>query len=385
MNLRPEDLESKTKRGIIRRFVQSVTATDEEIDEKETRQGPTTDLKVFVADNNGLDLGSIEETIEQFEQKPSTSKYAQNFLEEHIIEETHLHEDVSFIEITTPNYNRTDDFIFLRNGPYLWILTTERKEWTENTVEKLLKYLPHVERVYLSYQDLEEIVEGLPDAKVSGFTARYHSPYRARDATLRFHGAESGDLEDAKETFQATVSRIEYDQKNSPSTAIQGAGTNDGQLSLESVRQGSQAKAVDTIQALTEEFERRDFDNYEVENLPGYEFFESGMHPGDFTSIELYDPDRDLSNSLDEDLAHELSEIILSKNRYKFGRWEENSFFVFDKEHEEVFEIGLEPPNIVIHARETTTAMSLRSFCQSVIDEFDSTYSIRKLQADIAP
>lgn len=383
MNIDPERLKNKSKKEIIRRFVQSVTATDEEMEEKETRQGRTTDVKIFVADNNGLELGSIESAIEEFERNPATSKHAKNFLEDHIIEETTVHNDVSFIEITTPNYNRTDDFIFIGNNSYLWVITTERKEWTEKTVEKLIKYLPQVERVYLSYEDLEEIVEGLPDAQVSGFTARYHSPYRPRDATLQFYGAEEGDLEDAKDTFQATVSRIEYDQKNSPATAIQGAGTNDGQLSLESVRQGSQPKAVETIQALTEEYERRDFENYEIENAPGYEFFEDGFHPGDFTSIELHNSDRELSVEDVEDMANELIDVVLSKNKYKFGRWGEDSFFVFDKEHEEVFEIGIEPPNIAVHARETTTAMSLRSFCQLVIDEFDSTYSIRKLNTEI--
>lgn len=385
MNINPENIKGKSKKGIIRRFVQSVTATDEEMEDKETRQGRTTDVKIFVADNKGLDLGKIEATIEKYHQDPSTSKHAKNFLEEHLVEETKIHQDISFVEISTPNYSRTDDFIFIEHNSYFWVITTERKKWTERTIEKLLKYLPEVERVYLSHQDLEEIVEDLPDAQVSGFTAKYHSPYRSRDATLQFHGAESGDLEDAKDTFQATVSRIEYDQKNSPSTAIQGAGTNDGQLSLESVRQGSQSKAVDTIHALTEEFERRDFENYEIENPPGYEFFEGGFNAGDYTSIELFEPDREPTKDTDGDITTELEEIILSKNRYQFGRWGDDSFFVFDKEHEEIFEIGIETPNIVIHARETTTAMSMRNFCQLVIDEFDSTYSIRKVNAEITP
>jgi len=56
----------------------------------------------------------------------------------------------------------------------------------------------------------------LQDAYVSGFTAKYHAPYRKRDATLVFHGAEENDLDKAEEAFDATPSRIEWDQTNSP-------------------------------------------------------------------------------------------------------------------------------------------------------------------------
>lgn len=385
MTIEPDSLEGKSKKAIIRRFVKEVTATDEEIEEKETRQGPTTDIKIFVVDNKGLKLGEIERTIEEFQQDDTTSQHAKNFLSDHIIEEHHVEEDISLIEFTTPNYSRTDSFIFIDHGSYLWIITNERKKWTEKTIEKLLKYLPQIERVYLSYEDLEEIVGELHDADVSGFTARYHSPYRTRDATLMFHGAEPKDMERAKETFQATVSRIEYNQKNSPSTAIQGAGTNDGQLSLESVRQGSQDKAVETIHSLTEEYERRDFNNFEVELELGYQFFEHGFTTGDYTSIELFDPDRESDQNSIQMMAEELRDEVLSQNTYEYGEWGDDTFFVHDKEHKEVFEVGIEPPNIVVHARETTTALSLRAFCQVVIDEFDSTYSIKKTEAKVSP
>ena len=377
MEIDPTSLQGHDKEDIISVFIEHVVKTEEEVEEKETRGGKTTDLKLYLLDNQGFEFGTIETTVEHLATSDDTDRNTKNWIADHVVDEQSIDDDLSFLQISTPDAGRTDDFLVVRSNGYFWILTTERKEWCRKTVEKLIQYLPGVERLYLSSDDLEDIVEGLQDAYVSGFTAKYHAPYRKRDATLVFHGAEENDLDKGEEAFDATPSRIEWDQTNSPAAAIQGANTNDGHLSVENVREGSEAKAVNTILGLTEDYQERDRANYEVEHKPTRTIFDDGSQAIDgHTAIELTDPDRDDAPNL----AEELQEDVLSGLQYNAGMWGDDTFFVQDKEHEEVFELALEPPNIILYARENTTALSLRSFCQEILDEFDSTYSLEKKQ-----
>jgi len=381
MNISLDNLKDKDKEEIIRNLVEHVVKTEEEVERKETRGGKKTDLKLYLLDNQGFEIGQLNPTIEFLSSNDDTGKNAKSFIEDHVIDENQVSEDISLVSISTPSANRTDDFIFIQNNGYLWILTTERKKWTKKTVENLIKYLPSVERLYLSSEALEDMVEDLDDAYVSGFTAKYHSPSRTRDATLVFHGAEEDDLDKAEEAFQAKPTRIEFDQTNSPAAAIQGSQANDGELSIESVKDGSEAKAVATLMGLSEEFQTRDRETFEVEYPAERSFLENGgFSVNGFTAIELTDPDRDSAPNL----AAELQEEILSSNQYDIGHWGDDTIFVHDSEHQEIFEVGLEPPDIILYARESTSALSLRSFCQDIIDEFDSTYSIQKRQNRIA-
>jgi hypothetical protein len=100
------------------------------------------------------------------------------------------------------------------------VFTTVRREWRQKTIENLLDYLPCVERLYLTADDLETLTREVRDSRISGFTAKYHAPNRERDAALIFSGAEEGDLETAEEAFDAKPTRIEFDQTNSPDTVI---------------------------------------------------------------------------------------------------------------------------------------------------------------------
>lgn len=381
MDIDLNNLIDKDKEEIIRDLVEHVVKTDEEVEGKETRGGKTTDLKLYLLDNKGFEIGQLDPTIEFLSTSDTTDRNAKMFIADHVIDEKPVSDDISLVKISTPTANRTDDFVFIQNNGYLWILTTERKKWAKKTVENLIKYLPNVERLYLASDALEDIVEELDDAYVSGFTAKYHSPNRTRDATLVFHGAEEDDLDKAEEAFQAKPTRIEFDQTNSPAAAIQGSQANDGELSLESVKDGSEPKAVATLMGLSMEFQTRDQETYEVEYPSERTILDDGSFSvNGFTAIELTDPDRDSAPNL----AAELREGVFNSNQYEIGHWGEDTIFVHDSEHQEIFEVGLEPPNIILYACESTSALSLRSFCQDIIDEFDSTYSIKKRQNMIA-
>lgn len=380
MDLDIAALREKDKREIVRHLVEYVVATEEQFEDKETRSGERTDLNIYLADNHEFTIGELEKWVERIITHKRFSGYAKRFIREHTFSEESIGDDVSLVTISTPSKNREDEFVFIENGGYLWVLTTVHSDWRDKTIEPLLDYLPCVERLYLSSSDLEELSKSLVDSRISGFTAKYHSPHRERDATLQFSGAEDGDLADAKRVFDATATRIDFDQANSPTTAVQGANTNDGRIALRSVVEGSQPKAVETLLGLSEDYQYLDGKRFNVEHPPQREDLDVGFSVKGFTAIEITDPDRDSA----ENLREELQDRVLNSNQYRYGIKDfGRKIRVFDSDYEEFFDIALEPPNIVLYARETTTALSLRSFVRSVYNELDSTYSIRKVQNPI--
>ncbi|MDB2298116.1 hypothetical protein PM076_17970, partial [Halorubrum ezzemoulense] len=65
MYFEPENLEGKETGAILDRLIQYVTKSDEEIaEEGREKKKTTTELKVFLAENRGLEQGDIEERIE---------------------------------------------------------------------------------------------------------------------------------------------------------------------------------------------------------------------------------------------------------------------------------------------------------------------------------
>ncbi|WP_430504283.1 hypothetical protein [Haloparvum sp. PAK95] len=373
MNINPSDLQGLNTREVILELIAEVTKSGEEMDEKDTRGAKTTDLKLYIIDSKEDIQGQFAEAGLDVAEDESTKQAARDFFREIVIEEERVSENITFLGVSYPRYDRTDEVIVIDRGDALWFLSTELKDWLEDTVEKVIKYLPQLERVYLSPDDLEDSMRNIVDSEIAGFTAEYHSQHRDRDATLQFHGAETGDIRKAENTFSATPTRIEFNQRNSPATAIQGSGSNDGFFKLESVRKDSEGKAADTLLATSNEFVARDSEKFEVDADTSWKLLEPGFIVDEYTSIELHDPERDEAENLDQ----ELEEEIFSKNRYRYGRWGENTFFVYDKNHEEVFELGVESNELVLHARETTTGHSLRAFCRILLDGFDSTYSVR--------
>ena len=374
MDIKTTDLQGLDTRDVVLELITEVTKSGEEMDEKDSRGGKTTDLKLYIIDSTEDLQGNFSEAGLDVAEDENAKQAAQDFFKEIVIEEETISNHISFLGVTYPRYERTDEVVVIDRGNSLWFLTTELKEWLEDTVEKIIKYLPQLERVYLPSDDLEDSIRSIIDSEIAGFTAEYHSQHKDRDATLQFHGAEKNDLKKAEDTFSATPTRIEFNQRNSPSTAIQGSGSNDGFFKLESVRKDSEGKATDTLLKTSDEFVLRDNEKFKVEADNSWKLFEPGFVVDEFTSIELYNPERDEADNL----GHELEEEIFSKNRYRYGQWGDNTYFVFDKDHEEVFEVGVESNELVLHARETTTGLSLRAFCRTLLDGFDSTYSIRK-------
>lgn len=381
MDLDPASLEGKTTREVLHELIEYVVKSEEEMDEKTTRSGDQTDLNIYICDNEGYEIGDLDQWVTHLAESDKVSGHAGNYVANHTFNEKVADDNISLVSITTPAKGREDEFVFVTNDGYLWVLTTIHSDWREKTIESFLKYLPCVERLYLSADNLEDLTERIRDSRISGFTAKYHAPNRERDATLTFSGAEPGDLQKAEETFDAKPTRIEFDQKNSPDTAIQGANTNKGRLTMRSVRDGSEPKAVETLLGLTEGYQELDRQSFSVELPPTHDNLENGFTVDGFTAVELTDPDRDDA----EDLIAELKQNVLNGNQYRYGiRDGGRKVRVFDTEYNETFDVAVEGPNLILYARDATTALSLRSFVREVYDKLDSTYSLSKSQNPVA-
>lgn len=383
MDISPSDVEGKTTREVLHELIKYVVKSGEEMEAKATRSGDQTDLNIYLCDNQGYEIGELDEWVTHLAESDNITGHAGNYVANHTFSEEVADDDISLVTISTPAKNREDEFVFVTNDGYLWVLTTVHSDWREKTIENLLGYLPCIERLYLSSDDLEDLTERIRDSRISGFTAKYHAPNRQRDATLRFSGAEPGDLQRAEDTFDAKPTRIEFDQKNSPTTAIQGANTNEGRLTMRSVRRGSEGKAVETLIGLTDGYQRLDRRSFDVNLEPTLRPLENGFSVEGFTAVELTNPDRE--EATEEELTAELEAKVLNGNQYRYGiRDGGRKIRVFDKDHGETFDIALEPPNIILYARDTTTALSLRSFVREVYDDLDSTYSLSKAQNPVA-
>lgn len=362
--------------GALSVFIDHITRTKEEARAEEERESRKTQVKIFVAENQGFTLGELSAVVETLAEDPHLDKRIQQFISEHNFHEQLIDDRASYVEIDTPKVGRTDQFVFIDDGDYLRIITAERRKWTKKTVERLIRYIPTLERVYLSPSDLEDIVDGLEDANVSGFTAKYHSYDTEKRVSIRFHGGEERDLEKVETHFNARPTRLEIDQTNSPSEAIQSSVAQEGHFSFSWIRPGSQDKGRETFGDLSASFEDYDRENYRVEQEPTLKRQGAGFAIDGFTTLELIE---DGQSSSAADAAEVLEEKILDyKRRYKYSTWEHGKYEVFDAENNEPFEITVEKGEIALHAKEGTTAASFRDFCTLVFEEFNSTYTLEK-------
>ena len=377
MNIDNNALKDKETDEIVSVLIDHVAKSDEEVKREREEGRRTTELKVFVAENKGFDLGTLNEEIQALAKSENASKHVQNFITEHNFSEERLNKEVSYVEIHTPNYERTDQFIFLDGSEYLKVLTAERRDWTKKTVENLLKYLPGIDRLFLSSSDLREIVDDLPKTTISGFTAKYHSYHTDKRVTIQFHGGSKKELEKVEEEFGARATRLEFDQANSPSAAIHSSVDQKGYYKFTYVREGSEEKGRETLRQIFQDYEEHDRKHFEVEFTPGKIPVKSGFTIEGFTTLQLLDEEKDAEE--EKAPSEKLRDEILDrKRRYEFSEWEQGNYLVFDKDHNEPFEITVEGRDLAVHAKPATTSVTLRDFCNIILEDFNSTYGFEK-------
>lgn len=379
MNLDSHELGGKDTDDILAALIEHVVKTDEELREDIEDGTPGTELKVFVAENRGYELGTLEREIRNLSDSPNTGKYVQDFISGHSFSEELLNDEVSYVEIHTANYERTDQFIFLDDDEYLKVLTAERRNWTKKTVERLLEYLPSLDRLFLSSDDLRDIVDDLPKTTISGFTAKYYSYETDQRVTIQFHGGSKADLEKVQEEFGARPTRLEFDQANSPAVALKSSIDRNGYFKLTRVRRGSEPKGLETLEEIFTDYEQHDRQHFRVDSVPKRIPVKNGFTIEGFTTLQLLEQDSQSTETPFE----ELEEAILSKRRYEFTEWEPGNYLVFDTEHNEPFEVGVEGRDLAVYAKEATTSVTLREFCNLILREFNSSYRLEKTSKEL--
>jgi len=381
MDLDSHDLKGEKTQKIVSELIDHVVKSDEEIAvERESKRPQTTELKVFVAETQEFELGTLNREIETLSQLDGATQHAIDFIDEHNFTEESLNEEVSFVEITTPNYKRTDQFIFVSEEQYLKVITAERREWTKKTVEKLIQYLPCLNRLFLSSEDLRDIVDTLPGTTIVGFTAKYHAYHTEKNATIQFHGGTKKDLERVQEEFGAKPTRLEFEQSNSPEAVLHSSVDREGYFKYTSVLQGYEQHGRETLEQIFEEIENHDRQHFGIEFVPQKKPRGDGFSLEGFTTLRLLEE----NGNSQRELITELQEDILDrKRRYEYSEWDSGNFLVFDKETNEPFEIGIENQDIVLHAKEATSSGTFRDFCHIILDEFNSTYRMEKSSAKV--
>jgi hypothetical protein len=377
MNIDNHALKDKGTEEIVSVLIDHVSKSDEEVQHEREEGRRTTELKVFVAENHGFELGTLSQEIQKLAESENTTKHVDSFITEHNFVEERLNDEVSYVEIHTPNYERTDQFIFLDNEDYLKVLTAERRDWTKKTVENLIRYLPDLDRLFLSSEDLRDIVTGLPKTTISGFTAKYHSYHTDKRVTIQFHGGTETDLQKVEDEFGARPTRLEFDQANSPTEAIHSSVDRQGYFKFTRVREGSEQKGVETLQQIFHDYEEHDREHFEVEFTPRRIPLKSGFTIEGFTTLQLIEKEE--NDEVEKTPSEKLKEEVLErKRRYEYTEWEPGNYLVFDKEHNEPFEIGVEERDLVVYAKPGTTSVTLRDFCNLILEDFNSTYGVEK-------
>ncbi|MEZ3162312.1 hypothetical protein ABNG03_10130 [Halorubrum sp. RMP-47] len=411
MPLSEEDLGEADTEDILEDFVEYVTKTDEEIvEEGRKNKKKSTELKLYLASNNGFHPESLTGSIEELLSSEDLNEAPKSFFQEHSFSTTSVDSKSTWLEITPIKYDTTHEFLLIDDGEYLRILTVVKKGVAEDTIEKLIKYIPELNRIFLSSEDLRDIVEVNDKRDLSGFTAKYEPFFKDEYISVQVHGGSDDTLDQVQDEFAARPKRVVFSQRNSPVEAVKGTVNQDGYASIPRVREGSGDVGVDAIENIFEACEQKDKENFEVEHRP--ERLTPGDH-GFLTQLSLDESaddtqtdggaseiilDADQGSVLDgmtictleelnEDeeypsesgIAESLREDVLEyKQPYRYSVIGDNHFLVYDGNRGQSFEVVVTGQDLKIYSRNNTTKDGLRDFCEIIDEEFNSSYDFDK-------
>lgn len=406
-----QDIESESTERILEIFIEFVTKTDDQIvQEGQKKKKQSTELKLYTAASNGFKIEHLHNIIQKLVSSDSINEAPQQFFEQHTFSVERVNEEASLLVITTPKYNREDEFLLIEGGEYLKAVTVTRKSIAEDTIERLIQYIPSLDRIFLSSEDLQDIVEEYAKRDLSGFTAKYEPFFKDEYISVQVHGGSEDHLHKVKDDFDARPKRVVFSQRNSPAEAVKGTVSQDGYASIPRVREGSGDVGIETIENIIETTQQRDQENFAVPHRP------ERLTPGDryfLTQLTLDEPDdenntdggipkplrdadqgsvldglticifreelRDDDYPDDDAVAQSLENDILDyKQRYRYSSIGDNQYLVYDGDRGQSFEVIVSKKDLKIYARGNTTQEGLRDFYQIIDDEFNSSYSIDK-------
>lgn len=409
-------LDEASTDAILHRFVQYVTKTDEEIaEEGRKNRKASTELKIYIAANNGFSPENLTDHIQNVVKSEDVNKNPQEFFEKHTFSVNPINSEASHLSITSPKYDRSDDFLLIDDSDYLKVITVIRRNIAKSTIEKLIQYLPSLDRIFLSSNDLRELVDEYDKRDLSGFTAKYEPFFKDEYISVQVHGGSDKHLDKVQDDFDARPKRVVFSQRNSPAEAVKGTVSQDGYASIPRVREGSGDVGVETIENLIQATQSKDRENFEIEHRP--ERLTPGDHnfltqltideAGDSSETDggIPEPLRDADQGSvldgmtlcvfeeevqseeypdDDAVANILKDDILDhKQRYRFASIGENHFIVYDGERGQSFEVAISDKNLKVYSRNNTTREGLRDFYEIIDGEFNSSYGINKVSKKV--
>lgn len=411
MIINPEKYRGSDTEDIVDEFVEFVTKTDEEVaKEGQTKKKQSTELKIYLADNLGLSPENLVERILELVESGDLNENPREFFEEHNFNITQLNSEAFQLIISTPQYNRDDEFILIDSDGYLKALTVIRRSWAKDTIEKLINYIPEYERLFLSSENLKSIVQADAKRDLTGFTAKYEPFFKEEYVSVQVHGGSDDHLTEVEDTFSARPKRVVFSQRNSPAEAVKTAVSQDGYASVPRVREGSQDVGYETIENVVEKYQEKDKENFEVEYrperlTPGPRYFltqltleessgdtkSDGGIPDELKDIDqgsvleglticVFEEDVEVSDYPDDDaVAAQLEQDILDhKRRYRFSEIDDNNYLVYDGDRGQSFEVVVSDKNLRVYSRSNTTAAGLRDFYEILDTEFNASYRINR-------
>lgn len=415
---------------LYRQFISHVTKTDQDLAE-EARKGKqsTTELKLFIARNRGFSPSELDDVIHEILQDKDTNQNPQEFFEQHHFEITRLNEESFHLIIKTPKYEREDDFLLINSNGYLKALSVIRRKWTKKTIEKLIQYLDSLERLFITSDDLENVVEAKSDRNLTGFTAKYLPFYKKERVSVQVHGGTKDHLDNVESEFSARPKRIEFGEEkengsqessiiedggtvSSPTNVVNAAIRQDGYASVPQVRAGSENVGVSTIEDVISAYEEIDEKKFQVDHRPerikpGKRHFISQFDLEEFEDNKQEQSDGGLPEKLrsldqgsvmegvtlwyfeeempgehypgEKTVAENLEKKILEyKDRYSYSELEFCNYLVYDREYGESFEIIIAGKKMRVYAKSNTTSSSFRKFYNILDQDFNSTYGFEK-------
>lgn len=416
---------------LIKQLVAHVTKTNDDLaQEVITGKKSTAELKLFIAKNDGFSTDDLKSVINKILRDDNTNDNPREFFESHHFSTNKLNHETYHLVIDTPKYERSDDFLIIESNGYLKALSVIRRKWTKKTVEKLIQYIDSLERLFITSDDLENLVEVDQNRDLTGFTAKYRPFYKDERVSVQVHGGTDEHLNNVESEFSARPKRIEFDQGpdsnskqatirqdggeyDTSTDAVKAAVRQDGYASVPQVRAGSKDVGVKMVENVISKYEEINEKRFEVNHRP------ERIKPGErhfISQLSLEDVDSgNSSEQSDGGLPEELrtldqgsviegvtiwhfedqlpgdnypddrgiadhleAEIFDYKDRYSYAEIQECNYLIYDRVCGESFEIIISDKKIRVYAKSNTTSSSFREFYNILDEDFNSTYSFEK-------
>ena len=372
-----EKYSAFTKDDLFRMIIDHIVKSEKEFEEKkpETDEKMPTHLKViFLKDDSKmltplnifdrlLEISTFNRWINILISKWALTGYKT------------ADESLYVLELTEKAYDRLAKFfVILEEGSWL-VYTLEDYRTVNKTIDRIVKHLPELNIMWFPPPDLELITNDLfSETGFGGFTSKYRPVLHDKKVTIRIFGGDRDDLIIARNHFQAEPTRIRFESKGSPTTAVVGS-ISPGKLDISSVLAGYEEKLFSIIESIKRDFFRRESQNFGLIN--GYErrIFtdEEGnvisQAPSIFSAVILTvnEPMRQKSDISMDNLIERLKTTFLdNESRYVGYEWDNGNLEVVDLITGEPFQVVCEDWQFIIYPKEETHAATVREACEQI-------------------